>query len=69
MKLEGISVLPDIGAVFVTDTEFMVVHARFRYAEDFGNLGAFPSAHVIFQHLLLFLRQVNGVYKLIKFSL
>lgn len=68
MKLEGISVLSDIGAVFVADTEFTVIHAGFRHAEDFSDLGAFPAAHVIFQHLFLFVRQVHGIHQCIRFA-
>ena len=68
MKLNGILELADIGAVFVADTEFTVIHTGFRHAEDFGDLGAFPAAHVIFQHFLLFVRQVHGVHECIRFA-
>ena len=60
--------LSDIGAVFIADTEFTVVHTGFRHAEDFGDLGAFPPAHIIFQHLLLFIRQVHGVHECVRFA-
>lgn len=68
MKLNGILEFADIGAGFVADTEFTVFHTGFRHAEDFCNFGAFPSAHVIFQHLLLFIRQVHGVHECVRFA-
>ena len=68
MKLSGISVLPDIGAVFVPDTKFTVIHAGFRHAENFCDLGAFPATHVIFQHFPLFLCQVHGIHQRVHFA-
>lgn len=62
-KLKGISVLPDIGVIFIADAEFSVIHTRFRHAEQFCDFGSFPAAHGIFQHFLFFVRQMHGGHK------
>lgn len=67
MKLRGISVLPDISAVFVANEEFTVIHPRFCHTKHFCDFGSFPAAHGIFQHFLFFVRQAHRFPKRVRF--
>ena len=43
LNLMVLSVLPDIGAVFIADAEFTIIHTGFRHAEHFYDFGTFPT--------------------------
>lgn len=68
MKLNGISELADICAVFVTDAEFSVLHAEYGNAEGKCCFGLVHAVHIAVQRFFLCFGQVHGVHECLRFA-